>query len=504
MTPELTIVPANEASWEDLQAVLGTRGDPSRCQCQRYKMQHRESWASVGAEELAFRFRTQTDCGHRKAGTTSGLVAYLDGEPVGWCAVEPRTAYPRLLLKTRVPWEGRAEDKTDDSVWAVTCFVTRAGFRRRGVSRALARAAVDFARERGARALEGYPMVTQPREKVTLLSELHVGSRSIFAAAGFSEVGRPTIRRAVMRIDFFERLRVVVGDLVAFIGVVAVIVVLPGPDMALVLQNGLARGRRAAVETALGINAGLLVWAVAAALGIAALLHASAPAFTLLKLAGAAYLVWLGLRALHEAWRGTPDASAEHPARRKTSPFRQGLLSNLLNPKIALVFTTLIPQFVDAGGPAVAQTLLFAAIFIAMGLVWLTSYALLVARVGARLEALRRPARAERRHRDGADRARRATGPRAPLGLASSRCYRLLLSAHSACRREGWRRTFPWSSRCRAVRATATRLSLHGRLRATTRRTPRSSGRTSASPTAWRPPSPAGTSTRRRRFRTPT
>ncbi len=167
MTPELTIVPANEASWEDLQAVLGTRGDPSRCQCQRYKMQHRESWASVGAEELAFRFRTQTDCAHPESGTTSGLVAYLDGEPVGWCAVEPRTAYPRLLLKTRVPWEGRAEDKTDDSVWAVTCFVTRTGFRRRGVSRALARAAVDFARERGARALEGYPMVTQPREKFT-------------------------------------------------------------------------------------------------------------------------------------------------------------------------------------------------------------------------------------------------------------------------------------------------------------------------------------------------
>ena len=178
---------------------------------------------------------------------------------------------------------------------------------------------------------------------------------------------------------------VVVGDLVAFIGVVAVIVVLPGPDMALVLQNGLARGRRAAVETALGINAGLLVWAVAAALGIAALLHASAPAFTLLKLAGAAYLVWLGLRALNEAWRGTADARRA-PARRRTSPFRQGLLSNLLNPKIALVFTTLIPQFVDAGDPAVAQTLLLAAIFIAMGLVWLTSYALLVAKVGALLK----------------------------------------------------------------------------------------------------------------------
>jgi threonine/homoserine/homoserine lactone efflux protein len=164
---------------------------------------------------------------------------------------------------------------------------------------------------------------------------------------------------------------------------VAVIVVLPGPDMALVLQNGLARGRRAALETAVGINVGLLVWAVAAALGIAALLHASAPAFMALKLSGAAYLVWLGLRALRAAWRSTADASAGRPVSvGKTSPFRQGLLSNLLNPKIALVFTTLIPQFVEAGEPVVAKTLLLAAIFIGMGLLWLTSYALLVAKAG--------------------------------------------------------------------------------------------------------------------------
>ncbi len=197
----VTVVPANQASWSDLQAVLGTRGDPSRCQCQRYKMQPGESWASVGREELAFRFRKQTDCGRPKSGTTSGLVAYLDGEPAGWCAVEPRSAYPRLLLRTRVPWEGRSEDKTDGSVWAVTCFVTRAGFRRRGISRALARAAVDFARERGARALEGYPMLEEPAQG-WLLGELHVGSRNIFADAGFTEVSRPTVRRVVMRIDF--------------------------------------------------------------------------------------------------------------------------------------------------------------------------------------------------------------------------------------------------------------------------------------------------------------
>jgi len=197
-TTDVTIVHANEASWEDLQAVFGTRGDPSRCWCQRFKMQPGESWASVGAEELAFRLREQTDCGRSESATTSGLVAYLDDEPVGWCAVEPRTAYPRLLRNNRVPWVGRTEDKTDDSVWAVTCFVTRTGFRRCGVSRALARAAVDFARERGARALEGYPMTT----KEVLLGELHVGTRGTFAAAGFTEVSRPTLRRVVMRIDF--------------------------------------------------------------------------------------------------------------------------------------------------------------------------------------------------------------------------------------------------------------------------------------------------------------
>jgi GNAT superfamily N-acetyltransferase len=198
VTPPVTIIPANEATWDDLQAVFGKRGDPSRCQCQRFKMWPGESWASVGAEELAFRLRTQTDCGHPQSASTSGLVAHLDGQPVGWCAVEPRTAYPRLLRNNRVPWAGRTEDKNDESVWAVTCFVTRKGFRRRGISYALARAAVDFARQRGARALEGYPMT----RKDVLLGELHVGTQGMFAAAGFTEVSRPTLRRVVMRIDF--------------------------------------------------------------------------------------------------------------------------------------------------------------------------------------------------------------------------------------------------------------------------------------------------------------
>ena len=197
MADGLVIVPANEASWEDLQAIFGTRGEAAHCQCQRYKLWPKESWTSVGREELAHRLRTQTECGHPRSGTTSGLVAYLDGEPVGWCAVEPRPEYHGLVRNMKVPWEGRDEDRADKGVWAVTCFLTRAGFRRRGISRALARAAVDFARARGARSLEGYPMTSRN----AIPSEMHVGTERTFAEAGLLEVDRPTKRRAVMRID---------------------------------------------------------------------------------------------------------------------------------------------------------------------------------------------------------------------------------------------------------------------------------------------------------------
>ena len=191
-------MPASEARWDDLQTIFGTRGPASRCQCQRYKLRPRESFASFPAEERAARLRQQTACGDPESRTTSGLIAYLDGEPVGWCAVEPRAAYTGLVRNNQVPWADRAEDRSDGSVWAVTCFFTRAGFRRRGVSQALASAAVRFARERGARAIEGYPMTTT----AAISEELHVGAEGVFANAGFAEVSRPTKRRAVMRIDF--------------------------------------------------------------------------------------------------------------------------------------------------------------------------------------------------------------------------------------------------------------------------------------------------------------
>ena len=200
-TPPLTIVPANEASCEDFQALFGTRGAAAICWCQRYKLAPKEAFKSHPAEDRAHRLRMQTECGNPRSQTTSGLVAYLDREPVGWCAVEPRTAYPGLLRVYRVPWEGRSEDKTDDSVWAVTCVFVRAGYRHRGLSYALVRAAVEFARARGARALEGYPLITTPGQEITW-DEIHVGSRRVFEAAGFREVSHPTPRRVVMRIDF--------------------------------------------------------------------------------------------------------------------------------------------------------------------------------------------------------------------------------------------------------------------------------------------------------------
>jgi GNAT superfamily N-acetyltransferase len=196
----VTVVPANEASWEDLRAIFGNRGYAAYCECQKLKFKNWAERKSTPVSERMERLREQTNCGFPSARTTSGLVAYIDGEPVGWCAVEPRTAY-RRLRNSPVPFTGRDEDPADDSVWAVTCFVTRAGFRRRGVSRALARATVAFAREHGARALEGYPMLTDPGQDVTW-GELNVGTRSIFAEAGFSEVSHPTLRRVVMRIDF--------------------------------------------------------------------------------------------------------------------------------------------------------------------------------------------------------------------------------------------------------------------------------------------------------------
>ena len=194
----LAFVPANEAPWEDLMAVMGSarcHGNP--CFCQRFTIR---GWRNINDEQRELRFREQTQCEDPRAEHTTGFLAYLDEEPVAWCAIEPRTAYPGLLF-SRIPWAGRDEDETDESVWLASCFIVRKEYRRRGFTYDLARAAVDFARERGAKALEGFAMLTEPGKTITW-DELHVGSQQIFEAAGFHEVSHPTKRRVVMRKDF--------------------------------------------------------------------------------------------------------------------------------------------------------------------------------------------------------------------------------------------------------------------------------------------------------------
>lgn len=165
------------------------------------------------------------------------------------------------------------------------------------------------------------------------------------------------------------------GQVLAFVGVAVVLTLTPGPDMALVLRNSLRGGRPAALRTVLGIAVGLMGWAAATALGVAALLAASSTVFTVLKLAGGAYLVYLGIQTLLSLRRG--EEAPERPVR-AGSPFRQGLVTNLLNPKLAVLFTTLLPQFISEDDPALAKSMLLAGLFVSIGLTWLVIYAHLV------------------------------------------------------------------------------------------------------------------------------
>src|SRR5687767_7019466 len=139
------------------------------------------------------------------------------------------------------------------------------------------------------------------------------------------------------------------GELAAFLGIAILIIVTPGQDTALTIRNALLGGRRGGVATAAGVSVGQACWTVAASIGLAALLVASEPVFVALKLAGAAYLVYLGLQALRAALFGRP-APATGPASGGALPaYREGVLSNLGNPKMAVFFTSLLPQFTPAG-----------------------------------------------------------------------------------------------------------------------------------------------------------
>ena len=187
-------------------------------------------------------------------------------------------------------------------------------------------------------------------------------------------------------------------DLLApYLAVIAVLTVTPGPDMLLVLRNGVRGGSRAAWVTGLGCCTGIAIHAALAVLGLSAILAASSEAFTAVKVAGAAYLVLLGVQAIVGSFgvgRARSSALANQPPAgggdrlkpvtgwRGGSFFRQGLFSNLLNPKIALLFLTLLPQFVADGEPRVATTATLAAIFLGIAVLWWRAFSLAVGPLG--------------------------------------------------------------------------------------------------------------------------
>jgi threonine/homoserine/homoserine lactone efflux protein len=176
------------------------------------------------------------------------------------------------------------------------------------------------------------------------------------------------------------------ASFLAYVGVAALVICTPGPDTALTIRNTLFGGRAGGVLTALGVATGLSLWALATSLGLVALLVASEPIFRAIQYAGAAYLIWLGILALREAFRsGSPSPEAvELPPPRQLAPaaaYRQGLISNLGNPKIAVFFASLLPQFAAASG-SFTTLFLLGLVFAAMTLLWLSAYALVVAKAG--------------------------------------------------------------------------------------------------------------------------
>jgi RhtB (resistance to homoserine/threonine) family protein len=170
-----------------------------------------------------------------------------------------------------------------------------------------------------------------------------------------------------------------VRDPLLFLGVITLLTITPGADMAMVSRSVFLGGRPAAFATTLGIGAGCMVWAIASALGVAAILAASETAYDTLRLVGVAYLVWLGAQTLLAAWSGKHE-NADTTRRSRQSPFRQGLLTNLFNPKIALFYTTFLPQFIRPGDPVLLLSIAMAGVHVALGIVWLSAYAWLLDR----------------------------------------------------------------------------------------------------------------------------
>ncbi|MCM0619138.1 hypothetical protein [Nocardioides bruguierae] len=189
--PAFTWLPANRATRGDVDAVFAS-STAQRCRCQGLKAPG-WIWRDTTQDEREAAQVEQTACG--TDGPTSGLIGYLDGEPAGWVAVEPREQYPRIWSR-RQPW--MRMDPELEGVWSVTCFVVRKEMRGLRVMYDLAEATVEHGAQVGARLLEGYPMEPPPGKKV-IWDEASVGLLQVFLHAGYEVTASPTLRRRVVR-----------------------------------------------------------------------------------------------------------------------------------------------------------------------------------------------------------------------------------------------------------------------------------------------------------------
>ncbi|TVU61623.1 GNAT family N-acetyltransferase [Paenarthrobacter nitroguajacolicus] len=181
------------ASWAAVEELFGTKGEPSRCWCRWFALSGKD-WSSTSPDDRKQLLKTAFT-----TGPAPGVLAFRDGHPIGWCAVEPRINYPRLkrsqVLRAEYP---RPEDSVN--LWAVSCFVVAPSQRRRGVSAALLAAAVDHAFDNGAQVIEAYPVDTEVRAKATA-ADLYHGTLSLFTAAGFSPASESVPGRPVVRLE---------------------------------------------------------------------------------------------------------------------------------------------------------------------------------------------------------------------------------------------------------------------------------------------------------------
>jgi threonine/homoserine/homoserine lactone efflux protein len=180
----------------------------------------------------------------------------------------------------------------------------------------------------------------------------------------------------------------------AFAGASLALLIVPGPSVLYIVTRSMDQGRAAGLISVLGIHTGTIVHVVAAALGLSAILASSAVSFQVVKYAGAAYLVWLGVKALRERHEERSGRGERERSLRRI--YAQGVVVNVLNPKTALFFLAFLPQFVDVGKPVTAQVLVLGLMFILLGFVSDGSYAIASARVARTIAARRRPGAAGR------------------------------------------------------------------------------------------------------------